>query len=135
MAYEVNVGQDFSFDASTDLSAKQFYFGVLNSSSEVAVAAANVSCVGVIQDGPSTAGRRCSIRCFGITKVVLGGSVTVNDKLASDASGKAVKATASSVSAGTPEPLAGSYVMGTALASGSSGDIVPMLLTHAGLTN
>lgn len=135
MAKGINVGQDFTFPASGDLTGKQFLFGSLNGSAQVQVAGANVSCVGVIQDEPAAAGRATDVRCFGVTKVKLGGTVTVNDKVASDAAGKAVKATAASVSAGTPEPLAGSYVMGIALESGSSGDVRSILLTHAGVTN
>lgn len=135
MAYGVNIGADFSFPASADLSTKQFYFVVLNSSSQLAVAGANVSCLGVLQDAPAAAGRAGEVRTLGVSKVVLGGTVTVNDKIASDASGKGVKATAASVLAGTPEPLAGSYTMGIALASGVSGDTIPVLLTHAGITN
>ena len=135
MAIEINTGQDITFPASADLTGKQFLFAVLNSSGQVAVAGANVSCVGVIQDEPAAATRGCAVRCFGITKVKLGGTVTANDKVASDANGKAVKATAASVSAGTPEPLAGSYVVGIALESGVSGDVRSVLLTHAGITN
>lgn len=135
MAIENNVGQDFSFPAGSDLSTKQNLFVVLNGSSQLAVAGANVSCVGVLQDKPKAAGQAGAVRIFGIAKVVAGGTITVNDKVASDANGKAVKATAASVSAGTPEPLAGSYTMGIALASASSGDLVPVLLTHAGITN
>lgn len=135
MAYDVNVGQDFSFPASGDLSADQSLFVSLNSSSQIQVAGANVSVLGVLTDAPAAAGREGTVRCFGIAKVVAGGTITVNDKVASDASGKAVKATAASVSAGTPEPLAGSYVAGIALASAVTGDKVTVLLTHAGITN
>jgi hypothetical protein len=135
MAYEINVGQDFTFPASGDMTNNQFLFAVLNGSGQVAVAGANVSVLGVIQDTPSASGRAVDVRCFGVTKVVLNGTVTVNDKVASDASGKAVKATAASVSAGTPEPLAGSYVVGIALESGVAGDKRAILLTHAGITN
>jgi hypothetical protein len=135
MAYEINIGADVSFPAGADLTGKQFLFAVLNGSSQAIVAGANVSCVGVIQDEPAAATRGVDVRCLGVSKVKLGGTVTVNDKVASDAAGKGVKATAASVSAGTPEPLAGSYVMGIALASGVSGDVIPVLLTHAGITN
>lgn len=135
MATEINVGQDFSAPASADLSANQFFFVTLNGSGQLAVAGANVSCVGVLQDKPNAAGKVGEYRAFGVSKVKLNGTVTVNDKVASDASGKGVKATAASVSAGTPEPLAGSYVMGTALKSGVAGDLIPVLLTHAGITN
>jgi len=135
VAYEINTGQDVGFQASTDLSAKQFYFVVLNSSKQLAVAGANVECVGVLQDTPAAAGRVGQVRCFGVTKVQCGGSFNAGDKVASDANGKAVKATAASVSAGTPEPLAGSLVQGIALEAGASGQIATVLLTHAGLTN
>lgn len=135
MSYELNVGQDFTFPASADLSTKQNYFVVLNSSGQVVVAGANVSVIGVLQDSPAAANRSAGVRIFGIAKVVAGGTITANDKVASDAAGKAVKATAASVSAGTPEPLAGSYAAGIALQSAVSGDLVPVLLTHAGITN
>jgi len=135
MATATNTGSDFTFPAGSDLSTKQFYFVVLNGSSQLAVAGANVSVLGVLQDKPNAAGNGGQVRCFGITKVIAGGSITVNDKIASDGSGKAVKATAASVSAGTPEPLAGSYVAGIALNSAASGEYVSVLLTHAGITN
>lgn len=135
MATETNIGADTTFPAGSDLSTKQFFFVTLNGSSQLAVAGANVSVLGVLQDKPAAAGRGGQVRYLGITKVLAGGTITVNDKVASDASGKAVKATAASVSAGTPEPLAGSYVAGIALGSASSGDYVSVLLTHAGITN
>jgi hypothetical protein len=135
MAVETNIGADVSLQAGSDLSAKQFFFVTLNGSTQLAVAGANVSVIGVLQDKPAAAGRSGQVRYFGITKVVAGGTIAVNDKIASDASGKAVKATAASVSAGTPEPLAGSYVVGIALASANSGETVSVLLTHAGITN
>ena len=121
--------------ASGDLSASQYFFVVLNGSAQVAVAGANVSVLGVLQDKPKAAGAGCNVACYGKTKLKLGGNVTVNDKIASDASGKGVKATAASVSAGTPEPLAGSYAAAIALESGSTGDVISVLLIHAGITN
>ena len=50
----------------------------------------------------------------GIPEVALGGTVAAGDPLTSDASGKAVKATA-----------AGNRILGFALVSGVSGDIIP----------
>lgn len=135
MSYESTVGLDQSFPASADLSTKQFFFVVLDSNARLAVAGANVSVLGVLQTTPAAVGRAGAVRYGGITKVVAGGTITVNDKVASDSAGKAVKATAASVSAGTPEPLAGSYAVGIALQSAVSGDLVPVLLTHAGITN
>lgn len=135
MAYDINTGQDITLPAGSDLSTKQFLFVVLNGSTQLAVAGANVSVLGVLQDKPAAAGRGGQVRYLGVSKVIAGGSVTVNDKVASDAAGKAVKATAASVSAGTPEPLAGSYVAGIALNTAASGEYVSVLLTHAGITN
>ena len=135
MAFENNVGQDISyFKASADLSGNQFYFVTVNSSSQLAVAGANVECLGVLQDKPKS-GVAGQVRCFGVTKVLANGNFNPGDKVASDASGKAVKATAASVSAGTPEPLAGSYVQGIALSAGAAGQYASVLLTHSGLGN
>lgn len=134
MAFENNVGQDWTWPASADLSASQFCFVTLNSSKQIALAGANVECVGVLQDKPKS-GVRGQVRTFGISKVIAGGSFNAGDKIASDASGHAVKATAASVSAGTPEPLAGSLVQGIALEAGVNGQTSTILLTHAGLTN
>lgn len=135
MAYENNVGQDISyFKAGSDLSGKQFYFVVVNSSSQLAVAGANVECLGVLQDKPAS-GVAGQVRCFGVTKVLCAGSFNPGDKVASDASGKAVKATAASVSAGTPEPLAGSLVQGIALTAGAASQYASVLLIHSGLSN
>lgn len=135
MSVATNVGQDFTFQASADLSTKQFYFVTLNSSKQIAVAGSNVECLGVLQDKPSAQGNGGQVRVFGISKVQCGGSFNAGDKIASDASGKAVKYTAASVSAGTPEPLAGSLVQGIALEAGVSGQLASVLLIHSGLSN
>lgn len=135
MAYSVNVGLDFTWAASGDLSTDQFKFVTLNSSKQLALAGADVECLGVLQDKPSAAGKNGQVRYFGISKVIAGGSFNAGDKIASDSNGKAVKATAASVSAGTPEPLAGSHVIGLALEAGTSGQTSTILLLHSGLTN
>lgn len=135
MATSTNVGQDWSFPASADLSTKQFYFVTLNSSKQIAVAGANAECLGVLQDKPNASGNGGQVRVFGISKVQCGGSFNAGDKIASDASGKAVKYTVATVSAGTPEPLAGSLVQGIALEAGVSGQLASVLLIHSGLSN
>lgn len=135
MAWDVNTGDDLTFPASGDLSANQFKFVTLNSSGQSQLCGANASAIGVQQDAPSAAGRASEVRTGGVTKLLLGGTVAINDKLASDSSGKGVKYTAATVSAGTPEPLAGSFVNAIALAAGVSGDIIPALVIHAGLSN
>ena len=57
---------------------------------------------------------RVDVCTGGIPEVALGGTVAAGDPLTSDASGKAVKATA-----------AGNRILGFALVSGASGDIIP----------
>ena len=133
--FENNTGDDISyFAAGSDLSAKQFYFVTVNSSSQLALAGANVECLGVLQDKPKS-GVNGQVRPFGVSKVQCGGSFNVGDRVASDANGKAVKATTASVSAGTPEPLAGSLVQGIALTAGANGQLASILITHSGLNN
>lgn len=82
--------------------------------------ASTESLVGVFQHTTSGAGEEIRVMLDGISKVKLGGSVTRGDRLTSDANGKAV---AVGATAGTNYNS-----IGTALASGSSDDIIPVLL-------
>lgn len=134
MAYEINVGQDIgTLSAASDLSAKQFY-AVKIVTGQIALASTDDEALGILQNTP-TANQAASVRAFGVTQWVYGGTVTAGDKVAVDSNGKCVTATAAHVTAGTPEPLTGSHVIGTALVSGVSGDVGSVLITHAGLTN
>lgn len=130
MAYEINIGYDITVAAAADLSAKQFFFVKADGN----LAGAGAEALGVLQNDPKS-GAAAAIRVMGVSKVVYGGTVAVGDLLSSDASGKAVKYTAASVSAGTPEPLAGTHVLGVALIAGVSSDTGSIALTHAGLSN
>lgn len=135
MATEASVGLDFTWPVSGNLSTNQFCFVTMNSSGQLAVAGANVRAIGVLQDKPAATGLGGQVRCGGISKVIAGGSFNPGDLIASDASGHAVKYTAASVSAGTPEPLAGSIVLGIALAAGVSTQTTSILLVNGGLNN
>lgn len=135
MASEINIGADISFPASGDLSANQHRFVKLNSSKQVALCGAGQSALGIQQDAPAATNRATEVRYLGVSKLLLGGTVAADGLIASDASGKGVAYTAASVLAGTPEPLAGSYVAAKALEAGVSGDIVTVLLIHAGICN
>jgi hypothetical protein len=75
---------------------------------------------GVFQHATSNAADEVRVMLTGVTRVKLGGTVTRGNPLTSDASGQGVAAA----------PAAGSNVRiaGIALASGVSGDIIPMLL-------
>ena len=82
--------------------------------------ASTESLIGVFQHTTSAVGEEVRVMLDGISKVKLGGTVTRGDRLTSDAAGKAV---AIGAVAGTNYNS-----IGTALASGSSDDIIPALL-------
>jgi hypothetical protein len=76
---------------------------------------------GVFQHATSVAGEEVRLAMTGITRVKLGGTVTRGNPITSDASGQGVAA--------APAAGANARVIGIALASGVSGDIIPMLLS------
>ena len=79
-----------------------------------AATGATVALVGTRQNAGNLSNGRVDVCTGGIPEVALGGTVAAGDPLTSDASGKAVKATA-----------AGNRILGFALVSGASGDIIP----------
>ena len=136
VAYEDNVGMDWSFPTAIDLSANQFYFGVITAGTGlITVATAGAHALGVIQDGPVGTGainKACSIRYGGISKVHCGGTFVAGDLLSSDSSGRAVKYTGATIFTGTPYVLSGSYILGQALAAGSVGTLSTMIVNPTG---
>lgn len=79
-----------------------------------AATGATVALVGTTDELGKLSNWRVDVCTGGIPEVALGGTVAAGDPLTSDASGKAVKATA-----------AGNRILGFALVSGASGDIIP----------
>lgn len=79
-----------------------------------AATGATVALVGTTDELGKLSNGRVDVCTVGIPEVALGGTVAAGDPLTSDASGKAVKATA-----------AGNRILGFALVSGASGDIIP----------
>lgn len=79
-----------------------------------AATGATVALVGTTDELGKLSNGRVDVCTGGIPEVALGGTVAAGDPLTSDASGKAVKATA-----------AGNRILGFALVSGVSGDIIP----------
>ena len=75
---------------------------------------ATVALVGTTDELGKLSNGRVDVCTGGIPEVALGGTGAAGDPLTSDASGKAVKATA-----------AGNRILGFALVSGASGDIIP----------
>lgn len=138
VAFEDNVGMDWSFNTAVDLSANQFYFGVIASGTAlVTVAGAGAHPIGVIQDGPvgtTAIPKAVAIRYGGISKVQCGGTFVAGDLLSSDSTGRAVKYTGATIFTGTPYVLSGSYVMGQALAAGSIGTLSTMIVNPSGFS-
>ena len=79
-----------------------------------AATGATVALVGTTDELGKLSNGRVDVCTGGIPEVALGGTVAAGDPLTSDASGKSVKATA-----------AGNRILGFALVSGASGDIIP----------
>ena len=79
-----------------------------------AATGATVALVGTTDELGKLSNGRVDVCTGGFPEVALGGTVAAGVPLTSDASGKAVKATA-----------AGNRILGFALVSGASGDIIP----------
>ena len=117
MSFEVNL-QTVSVPVSADLSTKQFLFGTINASGQVAVTGAGVAADGVIALGPSAQGRPCGLASFPgqIARVMAGAAFANGALLEVDANGKAITQSA------------GKIVAKALAAAGAAGDIVPALL-------
>jgi len=83
-------------------------------------AAATDGLIGVVEAVAPAAADRCDVVMVGIAEVKLGGSVTRGGLITSDSTGQGV----------APSPAAGTNnsVIGRALMSGVSGDVIPVLL-------
>jgi hypothetical protein len=113
-----------SLPANADLSAKQYYAAKLSNASgtaKVDVAGVDDFIVGIIQNDANAAGRAVEVGISGISKVILGASVTAADTLTCDTNGKAITRASGDA-----------YAIGVALTSGSSGDIISVLLRPVG---
>jgi hypothetical protein len=136
MAVENNVGMDWSLAANVDLSAKQFFFVLCNSTSkaDLCTGAASEGFFGVLQNDP-TLGQAAEIRYGGISKVVCGGAFNPGDYVTSDSAGKAIKYTKATVFTGTPYVVSGSSVYGLALSAGVNGQRASIVVQPMGLHN
>lgn len=116
-------GTDSTFLAAADFTAKQYRLVTIDSSGNAAIATRGQIVAGVLQNKPAAISRPATVRVSGISKVLLGGSVTAGQALVADANGAAVNASS-----------ADNAYIGTVLVSGDSGDIVPMLIQPRGLS-
>lgn len=119
--------QTITMKAAADLSDEQFYFVKMSDDFKVALCSVDGELpLGVLQDTPSAAGRECSVAYGGVTKVVLGETVTAGEEAKVSSAGKAIGA-----STGT---TAGDHVVGQFLEGGDAGEIVSMMIQFMGVT-
>lgn len=125
MAYEIsNYSVKVTLVAAADLSALQYTFVKLNSSGQVAAAAAATDIpIGVLQNAP-TAGQEAEVLVVGGTKIVAGAAIGEGALVGTSAAGKAV-----ALVAGTDTTK---YVVGTLLTeSAADGNIVTAVINCA----
>jgi hypothetical protein len=96
-------------------------FGSDDSTVDVASSSAD-ALIGVIQHTTQAAGEVVRVMVTGITRLKLGGTVSRGDFVTSDANGRGVSA--------SPGAGVNASVIGMALASGASGDVIPLLLAQ-----
>lgn len=89
---------DFTLEAAADLSAKQYHIVRASGANLANQASLNTDAaiVGVLQNNPQS-GEGASIKDSGVGYVVAGGSITVNDRLTTNSSGRAATAASGQV--------------------------------------
>jgi hypothetical protein len=87
------ITRKISYKSGADLSTSQYYAVYLSASKTVSVCTGSQAPRGVLVGPPNSTGtgHACEVVVGGITQALLGGTVTVGDKLAVNASGKFVK--------------------------------------------
>jgi len=118
MAFEESL-KSISRTASGDLSSSQYHAMVVNASGQLAAASATGAMDGLLQNKPDAAGDAATLGIDGVSKAVVGASVTAGDDLAVGSGGKLITATT------------GDVVVARALADGSGdGSVVAVLITR-----
>jgi hypothetical protein len=126
-----------SLPAGADLTTKQFLAIKVNSSAQAVVAGAGEFAIGILQNKPAS-GQAATVAYGGISKALAGGNVTAGMTVAADSTGKLVNAAEAVVNTSdagaASDAVVASNVIGVALASGVSGDVIPVLVLSAGAT-
>jgi hypothetical protein len=86
-------GEAVTVTPATDFSTKRYTFGAVDANGALVTPAAGANAIGVVQT-PGIAAEPCNVMTSGVSFIVLGGTVAAGDDISTDASGKAVKATA-----------------------------------------
>jgi hypothetical protein len=113
MAYEA-VNHKFSAPAASDLSTKQYYGVIFDTTGSIALATAAKNIDGILQDAPKS-GQAGAVAIDGVTKAAISGTVTAGDQL-------------EVASGGTFVTLASGQAVAKALTGGATGNIISVLL-------
>jgi len=107
-----------SFKAAADLSSLQYYYMKLTAANTVNVTSASTDLgVGILQNKPDTANDAAEVMVNGISKAVLGGTVTRNAGLMAHTDGTLIAATIN-------KPI-----VAIALDAGIAADVISVILT------
>lgn len=112
--------QCVTLEAGSDLSSSQFFFVSVSADGQIDATGDGLHADGVLQNDPDAAGDAAEVAIGGIVKVICGGAVTRGGAVASDASGEAVDA------------ASGDVILGTALETGTDGDIIRIIFQPRG---
>jgi hypothetical protein len=115
-----NLGLVKSYNAGGAITAYSIVKPGTNDYDVVLAAASSDKCIGITREFAAASGEPVDVIQDGIANLKLGGTVTRGDLLMSDASGFGILAAAS---AGTNV-----RVIGIALISGVSGDVIPVMI-------
>lgn len=108
---------NITVEANADLSAKQYHFVTINSSSKAAATGDGLAGHGVLQNDPSAAGQGANVCIAGQSKVVAGGACTAGGYVAADTNGRAVNV------------VSGDFALGVALqTSTTNGEIISIIV-------
>lgn len=128
MAWE-QPGFSSSLVAGADLSAAQFLFMKLDSSGNIITCAAVTDKpIGVLQNSPTnvgSTGQEALVMHEGITKMIAGGTIAIDDLIGTDGNGKAV--------AYVPGTDTTKYIVGRALEAASANEAFTMIFSCLGV--
>lgn len=132
MAYE-QFGPFITAPAGVDLSASQYKAVKLDADGNAVLAGAGEFAVGILVDDPKL-GQTATIQVSNVSKAVAGAAFQAGDLLTPNATGQLVEATVAAANT-TTGAITGDKVLALALQdAGAAGQIVPVVIIHAGLT-
>jgi len=112
--------------ANGDMSANQYLWvapGTGAPTPQMVLAAEASNAIGILQDKPAAAGRAGRVAIGGVSKAILGGTVTRGDKITCDSAGK-------TVTVGSADD----YQLGIAQESGVANQVIAVLIDKRGLS-